>query len=64
MRGAEICNWPVFSEIRGGEAIKRLGTRSRQDIEKFLDAKVFLDLHVKVNDNWRDDERMLKRFGY
>ncbi len=49
---------------KGGESIKRLGTRSRKDIESWLDTRVFLDLHVKVRENWRDDERMLKRFGY
>ena len=49
---------------KGGEAIKRLGTRSRKDIEDFLQTRVFLDLHIKVRENWRDDERMLKRFGY
>lgn len=49
---------------KGGESIKRLGTRARLDIEDFLQTRVFLDLHVKVRENWRDDERMLKRFGY
>ena len=49
---------------KGGSAIKRLGTESRKDIETFLDQKVFLELYVKVKDNWRDDERMLKNFGY
>lgn len=47
-----------------GSAIKRLGTSSRIAIEKWLDKKVYLELHVKVKDNWRDDERMLKHFGY
>lgn len=49
---------------RNGEAIKRLGTRARLDIERFLQKKVFLELTVKVRDNWRDDESALKRFGY
>ncbi|MCB0633534.1 MAG: GTPase Era [Saprospiraceae bacterium] len=47
-----------------GEAIKKLGTESRRALEKFLDRKVFLELYVKVQDNWRDDERQLKTFGY
>jgi GTP-binding protein Era len=49
---------------KGGEAIKRLGTRSRKDIESFLQTRVFLDLNIKVRENWRDDEASLKRFGY
>ena len=49
---------------KGGESIKRLGTRSRKDIEQFLETRVFLDLHVKVRENWRDDELSLRRFGY
>ena len=49
---------------KAGSAIKRLGTDARMDIEKFLEKKVFLELHVKVKDNWRDDDRMLKHFGY
>lgn len=47
-----------------GSAIKRLGTEARKDIETFLESKVFLELHVKVRDNWRDNERALKGFGY
>ena len=35
-----------------------------KDIEAFLSKKVFLDLYVRVDKNWRDDERKLKRFGY
>ncbi len=49
---------------KGGEAIRKLGTEARLSIEKFLEKKVFLELRVKVRDNWRDDENMLKRFGY
>ncbi len=47
-----------------GNAIKNLGTVSRIDLEKFFSKKVFLDLHVKVNKNWRSDENKLKKFGY
>jgi GTP-binding protein Era len=47
-----------------GEAIKRVGTEARKDLEKFFDKKIHLDLYVKVNKNWRSDKRQLKRFGY
>lgn len=49
---------------KNGDAIKRLGSEARKDIELFLERKVFLELTVKVRENWRDDETMLKRFGY
>ncbi len=49
---------------KNGEAIKQLGTQARKSIEAFLERKVFLELHVKVRDNWRDDEQQLRRFGY
>jgi len=49
---------------KGGSAIKKLGSAARKDIETFLESKVFLELFVKVKDNWRDDDRLLKRFGY
>jgi len=47
-----------------GSKIKELGTRSRLELEKFLDAKVFLELFVKVRDNWRDNDLYLKEYGY
>ena len=47
-----------------GNAIKKLGIEARKEIEKFLDAKVFLELTVKVRSEWRDDPVQLKRFGY
>lgn len=47
-----------------GERLKKVGTAARLELEKFLGKKVFLQLHVKVNDNWRNNERQLKRFGY
>ena len=49
---------------KGGEAIKKLGTLARQDIEKFLGKKVFLELRVKVRKDWRKDPEWLKKLGY
>lgn len=49
---------------KGGSAIKKLGTDSRKKIEEFVDHPVFLQMNVKVRENWRDDERQLKHFGY
>ena len=47
-----------------GSAIKRVGAEARKDLEKFFDKKVFIELYVKVNKNWRSDKNQLKRFGY
>ena len=47
-----------------GIAIKHVGIDARIDIEKFFDKKVFLELFVKVADDWRSDDNKLKRFGY
>ena len=47
-----------------GSMIKKVGTEARIDIEEFIQKKVFLDLHVKVNKDWRNNELSLKRFGY
>lgn len=47
-----------------GERIKRVGMQAREDIEKFIGKKVFLELHVKVNKDWRDNDNILNRFGY
>jgi GTP-binding protein Era len=49
---------------KGGKAIKQLGIEARKGIEAFLLTQVFLNLNVKVRDNWRDDEKALNRFGY
>lgn len=48
----------------GGKAIKKLGTQARKDIEEFVQKHVFLDLHVKVKKDWREQDNMLKQFGY
>jgi GTP-binding protein Era len=48
---------------RAGEMIRRIGTAARRDLEAFFDAKVFLDLHVKVREEWREDERLLDELG-
>ncbi len=47
-----------------GEKLKRVGKQAREDLERFLGKKVFLELFVKVNDDWRNSERQLRRFGY
>lgn len=47
-----------------GAAIKKLGTMARQDIERFFEKKVFLQLFVKVEKEWRSSDKMLRNFGY
>ncbi len=47
-----------------GEMLKRVGMQARQDLEKFLGKRVFLQLFVKVGGDWRNNERQLRRFGY
>lgn len=49
---------------KGGEMIKKLGIKSRLDIEKFLDKKVYLELFVKVSEDWRNKPNSLRNFGY
>ncbi|MBO9572608.1 MAG: GTPase Era [Chitinophagaceae bacterium] len=48
----------------GGKMIRQLGTEARKDIEAFLEQKVFLELFVKVRPKWRDNDMMLKEYGY
>jgi GTP-binding protein Era len=48
---------------RGGEMIKRIGTAAREDLERFFGTRVFLDLHVRVRSEWREDERALDELG-
>lgn len=49
---------------KGGEKIKRVGIESRHDIEKFFGKKVYLELFVKVEKDWRNRENKLRQFGY
>jgi GTP-binding protein Era len=48
----------------GGKMIKKIGSSARQEVEKFLEQKVFLELFVKVRPNWRENELYLKEYGY
>jgi GTP-binding protein Era len=48
----------------GGERLKRIGTEARHELEHLLDAKVFLELWVKVKGGWADDEAHLRSYGY
>lgn len=49
---------------QGGKMLKKVGTEARKDIENFFDKKVFLELYVKVEKDWRNKENKLKDFGY
>ncbi len=49
---------------KGGEALKKVGQRARKDIEEFLGKQVFLELRVKVREDWRNNPRFMKDFGY
>jgi GTP-binding protein Era len=48
---------------RGGDMVKRIGTEARKELEAFFDAKVFLDLRVKVDPDWRNNDRTLDEIG-
>jgi GTPase len=48
----------------GGERLKRIGSEARQELERLLEAKVFLELWVKVRSGWADDEAHLRSYGY
>lgn len=48
---------------RGGDMIKRIGTAAREELERFFSSKVFLDLHVRVKADWREDDRVLHEIG-
>jgi GTP-binding protein Era len=48
---------------KGGARIKAIGTAARLELEKFFDTRVFLDLHVKVREGWREDDRVLDSIG-
>lgn len=49
---------------KNGETLKRIASEARQDMERLFDAKVYLEIWVKVKSGWADDERLLKSLGY
>jgi GTP-binding protein Era len=49
---------------KGGSMIKRISSNAREEIERFMETKIFLDLRVKVMKNWRSDDNALRRLGY
>ena len=49
---------------KGGETLKRIGTNARQELERLLGVKVYLNLWVKVKENWRESARTVQNFGY
>lgn len=49
---------------KGGQALKRIGTAARRDIEAFLERSVYLQLHVKVREDWRNRDTLLRSYGY
>ena len=49
---------------KGGQSLKKVGTQARIDMEDFFQKKVFLRLFVKVDEDWRENKKELRRFGY
>lgn len=49
---------------KGGQTLKKIGTYAREDMEAFFGQKVYLNLWVKVKENWRDNETYLRNFGF
>ena len=49
---------------KNGSLLKKIGIQARTDIQHLLDAKVYLQLWVKIREDWADDERSLAAFGY
>lgn len=48
---------------KGGEMVKRIGTAAREELERFFSSRVYLDLHVRVKSEWREDDRVLTDLG-
>ncbi len=49
---------------KGGEMLKKIATKSRHDLEEMIGTQVFLTLYVRVKDEWRDDDRVMRELGY
>jgi GTP-binding protein Era len=48
---------------QGGALVKQIGTEAREELERFFGTRVFLDLHVKVRADWRENDRILTQAG-
>jgi len=57
-------NQKVIIIGKGGSNIKQLGIEARKSIEEFIGKRIHLELYVRVKENWRNDDRLLKSFGY
>jgi len=57
-------NQKVIIIGKGGSSIKQLGIEARKSIEEFIGKRIHLELYVRVKENWRNDDRLLKSFGY
>ena len=67
IRAEIFCEKPSHKGIlvgKNGETLKRIGSYARADLEKMLEAAVYLNLWVKVKENWRDSLRGVQNFGY
>jgi len=67
IRAEILCDRDSHKKIiigKNGEMIKKIGTYAREDLEKFLECKIFLDLWVKVKRDWRDKPGILSNLGY
>jgi GTP-binding protein Era len=49
---------------RGGSALKKVGTQARLDMEDFFQKKVYLNIYVKTDPDWRESKKELRKFGY
>ena len=67
IRAEIICEKQSHKQIiigRGGEVLKKVGMYSREELEKLTGSKIFLDLWVRVKENWREREGLVSNFGY
>ena len=49
---------------KGGQMLKKISTQARTDCERFMGAKVYLQTWIKVKENWRDSDYLIRNFGY
>ncbi len=67
IRAEIICEKQSHKQIiigKGGEVLKKVGMYSRQELEKVTGCKIFLDLWVRVKENWRENQGLVSNFGY